>query len=262
MADELRIKYCVSGTDGNCGLLGASDLTGAYEETDNPYGYGGPNSPRSQWRLGVLADLTLPNGGRSSVAVTPAAEPELADRWTVASAVDGVYEILLIAALPWEAGDENAYHKDNVCYGSYLNDEQVTIKGFFKALADVDGTVLLSDPLAWKLLVYVSDFPLLSQATVAHFSLKTRVHLCFADHCVGLKAQTYARTKCTTLTESVANHIDYFKAVVHYSAAVYAARLGNYPEARWQIELLNKLCESCLRAGNVVSTRLGDCGCG
>jgi hypothetical protein len=259
MADNLKIKSCVSSIKGDCDTLQATDLTGTFSVT-NPTGYGAPNSLRSDWRMGLLCDSTLSSGERFPMVVTPVGGVETAAEWKINVPQDSVYEIMLLIAKPWDVNLE--YVKDNIRYGSYDNQGE-TISGFFVAQQAVPELTLLSDATFWSRIVKIDDYPLFSTATGAQYSLKSKLISCHSDACIGNKARAYAHSHCAELAKSIEQNLDFFKTVVHYSAAIYSARFGDLAETRAQIELTNKLCNECtcgaLKRGSTVHK--ANCGC-
>ncbi len=225
----------------NCNTLVFSDVTGDYDPTFDPHGYGAPNATRASLYMQVFVNLRL-NSGRQPIDV-PTYDKNVASTWTVTLSQDGWYEIYAFSSPVYDAG--TTYATDYITY-------DLSSDAYYISLQDGNIGNDVSDTAYWKVTTDIEDFinaGIISQPGIYDVTLND-VELCRSVKCKGL-ALFQAAEQCDCDDNDGDCVIQpYEKIRLRVEAAQVAAALENYTDAQEFIDDITRLCVKCNCACN------------
>lgn len=230
---ELQVEKTSISSD--CETMVVTDVTGAYNVTTNPGGYGTPNEARANLYLKLIVSLRK-STGRETIDV-PAYNENTASTWSITITEDGWYELYLFGCLVWS----NA-----ITYAtSYITYDVATDK-FYKSIQAGNLNHAVTDDEWWEEATEVEAFQAaidLGQDDIYAVTENT-VEVCRSRKCEGkmlLKANCDSCNECSLK--------DYEKVRMKLEGIVYQEAQGNFTEAQEIVENVQTICEDI------------DCGC-
>jgi len=220
----------------NCATIVNTDITGVYNLTTNPGGYGAPNETRANLYIKFLTNLRK-STGREPISIT-AYNENTASVWSYTITESGWYEHYMFACLAWSS--IITYAAGEIAY-------DVATDAYYKSVSAGNLNNAVTSATFWTVTVDVVDFTAavaLPQANVYEVTLN-KVEICSLRKCEG---QMLLKAKCDCCDECALQ--EYEKVRMKLEAITYEEALGNYTEAQEIVEDLNVVCEN-----------LADCGC-
>lgn len=238
LAMALVLKLEKTSISSDCATMVVTEITGDYNVTTNPTGFGAPNETRANLYLKLLVHLRK-STGREVIAV-PAYNENTASSWSidVSNSEDGWLELYLFGCKAWGSGV--TYQLNYVAYDASTDK-------YYRSLQNSNTNHLVSDTAWWSEATDIDHFTAARTASQPDTYSVTEnvVELCRSRKC---EAQMLIKAGCNCCDECALK--EYEKVRMKIEAAAIHEALENFTEAQIIVENLNTVCEN-----------LVDCGC-